>query len=515
MRPLLLCLCLALAGGAAALPLSSQGEQEAQLFNDYLQAVYAQRAGDPQRFELLQRVLAQAPDSAYIKQQLVAEALAADTPKLAQAYIDFIDNAQDDPEAWAIYATYEWQTDHPKEALAAYEKAVELDPDNELILFQYITMLSALDPQQAEEELTQLANTRPVIAPDIYTEIGKIYLYHQRYSKALEAFNHAAQLDTNDPQPRLGRASVYERTNQYFLMLHELEELEKMGYVTPQTLTQMASVFVIVKDFPRAEQYYLRAKELENDNLAANYFLALLAEEAGDYPRAITYLKDSADYDASAQKQVQVSFYQRKLGQNEASLQTLKSAYEQFEDQSKVAYFYALALYEDEQYKKSARVLAPWVEKEPDDFNLRLQYAFALEGLKDFSAMEEQLDILLEQDPQHGGVLNLYAFSLAQRGERLDVAADYIARALAQEPDNYSYIDTQAWVFFKQGKTEQAADVMRAIPDEILAENPEIAYHAAYIYAAQNDEPNLVHVFHLGCGKQPVKTCLKEMQRYF
>ncbi len=95
------------------------------------------------------------------------------------------------------------------------------------------------------------------------------------------------------------------------------------------------------------------------------------------------------------------------------------------------------------------------------------------------------------------------------------MAADYIARALAQEPDNYSYIDTQAWVFFKQGKTEQAADVMHAIPDEILAENPEIAYHAAYIYAAQNDEPNLVHVFHLGCGKRPVKTCLKEMQRYF
>ena len=127
MRPLLLCLCLALAGGAAALPLSSQGEQEAQLFNDYLQAVYAQRAGDPQRFELLQRVLAQAPDSAYIKQQLVAEALAADTPKLAQAYIDFIESAQDDPEAWAVYGTYQWQAQQYPQALKAYEKSLELD----------------------------------------------------------------------------------------------------------------------------------------------------------------------------------------------------------------------------------------------------------------------------------------------------------------------------------------------------------------------------------------------------
>jgi hypothetical protein len=49
------------------------------------------------------------------------------------------------------------------------------------------------------------------------------------------------------------------------------------------------------------------------------------------------------------------------------------------------------------------------------------------------------------------------------------------------DPQEYSYIDTQAWVFFRQGKYAQAADVMRAIPDEILNANPEMAYHAGMI----------------------------------
>ena len=463
------------------LPLSSSAKAEARLFNDFLQAAYAQRQGDPARFALLQRALAQAPDSAYLKQQLVAEALVVENTRLAQPYIDFIDQAQDDPEAWTVYGAYQLQTEHPHQALQAYEKALNLNPDDERILFQYVTLLAALDPAKAAQTLTELAQSRPSFAPEIYTEIGRMYAYHQQYPQALEALDKAVSLDEKNPQPRLGRVAVYEKTNRYFLMLHELEELEKMGYTTPQTLAQMGSIFVLVKDLPRARAYFQRAKELDHADIPSNYFLALFAEEEEDFASAIGFVKDSADYKDSPAKQLQVSFYQRKLGQNQAGQDTLQLAYKRFPDDPKVAYFYGLDLYEAGAYKKSARVLAPVVEKLPDEQDIRLQYAFALEGQKKYRAMEEQLVTLLEQNPHHGGALNLWAYSLALRGERLDEAADYVARALAVDPQEYSYIDTQAWVFFRQGKYAQAADVMRAIPDEILNANPEMAYHAGMI----------------------------------
>lgn len=515
MKHFLLCVCLALAGGAVALPLSQEAQAEAQLFNDFLEAAYAQRAGDPERFELLQRVLEQAPDSAYVKQQLVAEALAADQPKLAQAYIDFIESAQDDPEAWAVYGTYQWQAQQYSQALKAYEKSLELDPDNELILFEYITMLSANKPQQAEKMLMDLAAARPQLAPELYTEIGKMYTFHQQYPKALEFFDKAMALDGSNPQPRLGRAQVYEKTNQYFLMLHELEELEKMGYTTPKTLSQMASVFVLVKDLPRAKHYFLRAKEQENDNIPANYFLALIAEQEEDYNRAIAYLQDSADYTTEPAKQLQVSFYQRKLEREEDSLQTLKNAYKQFPDHNETAYFYGIALYEKEDYKQSARVLLPLLERLPDNNQVRLQYAFALEGQKKYDAMEEQLRILLEKNPRDAAALNLFAYSLALRGERLSEAADYIARALALEPENFSFMDTQAWVFFKQEQLEKAADIVSAIPEELLAANPEMAYHASYIYAALDDTQKAAHYFQMACANRPDKSCHKEAKKFF
>ena len=469
---------------AGALPLSQEARQEANLFNTFLEAAYAQRHADPARFALLQKALAKEPDSWYLKQQLVAEALAANVPSLADPYADFIDTAGDDADAWSVYGAYQWTKENVPEALRAYEKALELEPEDERILFQYVTILAATDPQKAETELKELARTRPNYAPEIYTEIGRMYLYHRNYSAALKAFDKAVSLDKENPQPRIGRATVFEKTSQYFLMLHELEELEKMGYVTAQMYAQMGSVYVLVKDFPHAEDYFLKAKELDNGNIAAGYFLSVLAEQQGDYPRVISYLKDTADYNESPTKQIQVSYFQRKLNQNEESFKTISQAYKKFKDNNEVDYLYAVALYERGKYRQSAQVLLPLVEKLPDNQDVRLQYTYALEGQKKYKEMEKQVSIILEQNPQNAAALNLQAYSWALRKIRLDEAAEYSARALAIVPQDVSFIDTQAYIFYLQGNYMGAADLIKSIPHDVFVANPEMAYHAGIIYVA-------------------------------
>ena len=472
----------------SALPLSQQARQEADLFNTFLRAAYAQRRVDPARFALLQKTLKKAPDSWYLKQQLVAEALAVNVLPLAEPYADFIEAAGDDADAWSVYGAYQWTKDNAAEALRAYEKALEQEPDDERILFQYVTILAATDPQKAEVELKELARTHPVYAPEIYTEIGRMYLYHQNFQAALQSFDKAVSLDGKSPQPRVGRATVYEKTNQYFLMLHELEELEKMGYATAQMYAQMGSIYVLVKDFPRAQERFLKAKELDNGNIAAGYFLSVLAEQQGDYSRVIGFLKDTSDYNESPAKQIQVSYFQRKLNQNEESFKTISHAYQKFQDNNEVAYLYAVALYERGQYAQSARVLRPLVEKLPDNQDVRLQYAYSLEGQKKYKEMEKQIDLILKQNPQNASALNLQAYSWALRNTRLDEASSYVARALGVVPQDISFIDTQAYILYLQGNFNVALDLMQSIPYEVFQANPEIAYHAGLIYAAAGQQ---------------------------
>ena len=48
-------------------------------------------------------------------------------------------------------------------------------------------------------------------------------------------------------------------------------------------------------------------------------------------------------------------------------------------------------------------------------------------------------------------VLNNYSYFLAMEGRDLDKAERMSAQTVKAEPDNATYLDTYAWIFFKQG----------------------------------------------------------------
>ena len=337
---------------------------------------------------------------------------------------------------------------------------------------------------QAAAKLLELAEKYPALAADIYTAAGNIYGRSKQYQQALAYYDKALAVSPKDPAAMLGRAEVYEKTSQYFLMLHELEELEKIGYGSAATYSRMGSVFLLVKDLPRAETYFLKAKADDNGDIPTSYFLALLAEQKGDYARAAAYVRDAADYNENASKWVQVSFYLQRLNQPQESLKTLAQAYQKFPGNVEVAYFYGVALNDNAQYKKAARVLAQVLDTNPSYTEARMQYAYALDGLKKYKALEEQLEMLIGENPQNAAALNLYAYSLAERGVRLNEASGYAARALAISPQDASFIDTMAWIYFKQNKLDQAYNLLASIDEEIFSANAEIAYHYGAVLAA-------------------------------
>lgn len=462
---------------AFSFSLNQESKQEARLFKQFLKSVYAQREGDPRAGEYLEKTLQLAPDSKYLKRMLVAQALAQGDTQQAEAYISYINEGENDAQDWMVYAAYLWKTKDLAQAAQAYEKALQLEPDNVRILYQYVLLLSVMDIDKAVEKLLTLAEEYPSLTGEIYTEIGTLYLRAGNPSQALSYYNKAVEYDPTLPEPRLGRGEIYERSSQYFLMLHEFEELEKMGYANAGTLSRMGSVFLMVKDFPKAEEYFLKAKAEDKGDVPSSYFLALLAEQKGDFSRAIGYLKDSQDYDRSASKWLQVSFYQQRLNQPKESLKTLEQAYKKFDGNVEIGYFYALALNGAAEYKKAAKVFKKLLDSNPSYAEARLQYAFTLESLKKYKEMENQLAQLLEADPHNAPALNLYAYSLALRGMRLEEAQQYAARALALFPEDYSFIDTQAWIYFKQGRLDESYDLLVSIPSSVIADNLEIAYH--------------------------------------
>ena len=91
---------------------------------------------------------------------------------------------------------------------------------------------------------------------------------------------------------------------------------------------------------------------------------------------------------------------------------------------------------------------------------------------------------LYEQDPEDAHGCNFYGYLLADFDRELDLAEKLIRKALDQEPDNVAYIDSLAWVRYRQGRYAEALDEMcKVLAGNGMEQDPdgELSEHMAAI----------------------------------
>jgi len=84
--------------------------------------------------------------------------------------------------------------------------------------------------------------------------------------------------------------------------------------------------------------------------------------------------------------------------------------------------------------------------------------ALIYDGKKLFEKSDSIYSIAVSMDSTNILLLNNYAYSLADRGIELDRALSMVKKAIAEEPENSSYLDTIGWVYFKLGEYSMAVE---------------------------------------------------------
>lgn len=99
----------------------------------------------------------------------------------------------------------------------------------------------------------------------------------------------------------------------------------------------------------------------------------------------------------------------------------------------------------------------------------------------------EYYDSCLAYRPDYALVLNNYAYYLSLEEKQLKRAEDMSRRSLESEKDNYTYLDTYAWILFKQKRYAAAREyidkAIEQMGDSISAHDANIIEHAGDIYA--------------------------------
>lgn len=469
---------------AAAIKLNNDSKKEAALLMDFINAVYQQDANTPQAFDAYLKMLQQAPDSPYLKRQAVAAALAENRIKEAAPYADFI-TPESDAEDYTVHAAYLWKTGNIPEAEKEYEKALSLAPDDSRIFYQYILLLSYAHPDKAVTRLEEYAVLYPQLAPYAYMEIGNLYMARANFTEAQNYYDKAVQTDPELAAARIARASVYERQGQYLPMRQELLTAEELGAASAPLYRRIASSFWLEQNNTKAEEYFLKAKKLDNTDLISALALTELARKRGDLDQAIAFLRDAPDFDTNVDRWTQTAALLHKQGNLTETARLLGQAYKKFDNNMEVGFLYALVLRQTNQHKKALKVLNNMLAIQPDYDDARLTRATTYECLGRYALMEKDTEFLLAKNPKNPYAINLKAYGLAQRGIRLQEAEKLAVYGLTLRPGSEAALDTLAWIYFKQGRLEEAGKLLLSLPPDLWQQEPELAYHYGAVLFAQ------------------------------
>lgn len=152
----------------------------------------------------------------------------------------------------------------------------------------------------------------------------------------------------------------------------------------------------------------------------------------------------------------------------------------------------AYALYDLERYKEVEQAALDGLDIATENRDLIEFYsvlASCYNELKNFDNSDKYFDLALKLDKNSTLIRNNYAYALAVRGEKLELADSLSRFCLFFEPDNPYYMDTRAWVLFKQGRSEEAIILLK----KAAALDPrgfEYHEHLARIYHELGDELN-------------------------
>ncbi len=138
------------------------------------------------------------------------------------------------------------------------------------------------------------------------------------------------------------------------------------------------------------------------------------------------------------------------------------------------------ALYQEMKvYGKGIKALEDFLANIPaDSETTRLLFTLGTlyDKTGDWEKSVELMQGVLEIDPEHPHALNYLGYTYADKGIKLDAAEVMVKKAVELMPGNGYIIDSLGWVYFKQGRTEEAIEalekaVVLAPEDEVIWEH--------------------------------------------
>ncbi|MFH1618691.1 MAG: tetratricopeptide repeat protein [bacterium] len=385
-------------------------------------------------------------------------------------------------ENWVLLGNVQWAKGKTDEARESFEKALDLNRDNQEALYQIASLLSSGQPEKSINYLQRYLQTAPEQAAEVYYQMSMLYNLLGKQEEVVRNLNLAIKKDPDYLQARYGLAQFYEARGDTSTALGQYLDILPKDSRNTALLNHIGEIYANSGKLGEAESYFLQARETDPANPTAGIWLAVLSEQKEDFQAAVNYLKESRQADKDPSMCMRLGYYLTQSGRYREAVAEMEEGYKRWPENAEIAYFLALGLDDLHQTARALEILKKTLEARPDYREARLQYAVISERSGSFEEAEKSFRELVKTRPEDSMVLNYLGYSLADRGLKLDEAESFIKKAVELDPKNGAYLDSLGWVHFRQGRhVEALGELKRAV--SMVGEDETVWEHLGDAYS--------------------------------
>jgi tetratricopeptide (TPR) repeat protein len=379
----------------------------------------------------------------------------------------------------------------------AYRSAVQIEPDR--ARHRRGLAQSLFNQQRYEEALSEyerLIEMRPNEA-DGYLQMSATYRRLQRLEDAERQILLAKQRAPGNLEVIYNEATLYEDQGRYLDGIRVASEavaaLKGRAEVTPGRRRNLAVLYQLLGRLHNGAEDHAAAvasfQELQrlgpDEDLRARLLIIDSYRAARDLPRAFEEARQAvAAYPNDRTLRINQAHLYAGNGQPEIASQSLRSLLNRTPSDVEIHINVAQVFLENRRYAEAEEAIRLAESMQQPHVAERIGFLWGsfYERQQMFEEAERAFEGVLAANPRNSAVLNYYGYMLAERGVRLDEAVSLIARALAEEPANASYLDSMGWAYFKQDRLIEAEEYLRKAVNR-SASNPEILEHLGDVLA--------------------------------
>jgi tetratricopeptide (TPR) repeat protein len=344
-------------------------------------------------------------------------------------------------------------------AITSFNKVLKKDTSNMEATMALAAIYSETDPEKAVEYWEKYLRLDPNSA-EAYYQLGIQLIQLNKKTETEQALLNAISIDPDMVNARTALAQVYEYGQEYDKSAGQYQYMVDIDTGNVSLLQHLASLYYMSKNYAKAETTFKTILTLIPGDVTATMWLALVNEQKKNFTVAAELMEYCIKKNPTLFMHIRLSHYYAMLGKHDKAMGQLKKAAKLNPESYEPYFMLGLGYMDKKKYSTAEKYFNDALKLNPSFKEAYFYLGLVYDQTKQYEKSEQSLRKAIELDPKDPVTLNFLGYSMADRNVNLQEAEQLIRQALAVDPNNCAYIDSLAWVQYRNGNYANAENTI-------------------------------------------------------